>query len=89
MTLEVHSVIAPMHVGQRGSLLPNVVVSSILTAFLITEWHLSGTQGTENDLDVIEHDHAGLPPTIHLRDAPQSKRGAHHTSSTIIIALAQ
>jgi len=33
-----------MCVGQLGSLLPHVVVSSILAAFLIPEWHLSGAQ---------------------------------------------
>ena len=30
--------------GQLGSLLPHVVVPSILAAFLIPEWHLSGAQ---------------------------------------------
>src|SRR5260370_37085323 len=33
-----------MCVGQLGSLLPHVVVPSILAAFLIPEWHLSGAQ---------------------------------------------
>ena len=33
-----------MCVGQLGSLLPHVVVPSILVAFLIPEWHLSGAQ---------------------------------------------
>ena len=38
------SVIVAMCVGQLGSLLPHVVVPSILAAFLIPEWHLSGAQ---------------------------------------------
>jgi predicted MFS family arabinose efflux permease len=42
--LEGRSVIAAMCVGQLGSLLPHVVVPSILAAFLIPEWHLSGAQ---------------------------------------------
>src|SRR6266851_4987992 len=33
-----------MCVGQLGSLLPHVVVPSILAAFLIPEWHLIGAQ---------------------------------------------
>src|SRR3954452_2665488 len=33
-----------MCLGQIGSLLPHVVVPSILAAFLIPEWHLSGAQ---------------------------------------------
>jgi MFS family permease len=33
-----------MCVGQLGSLLPHVVVPSILAAFLIPEWHLTGGQ---------------------------------------------
>ena len=33
-----------MCVGQLGSLLPHVVVPSILAGFLIPEWHLSGAQ---------------------------------------------
>ena len=33
-----------MCVGQLGSLLPHVVVPSILAAFLIPEWQLSGAQ---------------------------------------------
>jgi predicted MFS family arabinose efflux permease len=33
-----------MCAGQLGSLLPHVVVPSILAAFLIPEWHLSGAQ---------------------------------------------
>jgi predicted MFS family arabinose efflux permease len=33
-----------MCVGQLGSLLPHVVVPSILAAFLIPQWHLSGAQ---------------------------------------------
>jgi predicted MFS family arabinose efflux permease len=37
-------VIVAMCVGQLGSLLPHVVVPSILAAFLIPEWHLSGAQ---------------------------------------------
>src|SRR3982074_932902 len=43
-TLEGRSVILAMCVGQLGSLLPHVVVPSILAAFLIPEWHLSGAQ---------------------------------------------
>jgi predicted MFS family arabinose efflux permease len=42
--LEGRSVILAMAVGQLGSLLPHVVVPSILAAFLIPEWHLSGAQ---------------------------------------------
>src|SRR3982751_2607487 len=38
------SIIAAMCVGQLGSLLPHVVVPSILAAFLIPEWHLTGAQ---------------------------------------------
>lgn len=38
------SIIAAMCVGQLGSLLPHVVVASILAVFLIPEWHLSGAQ---------------------------------------------
>jgi hypothetical protein len=33
-----------MCVGQLGRLLPHVVVPSILAAFLIPEWHLTGAQ---------------------------------------------
>jgi predicted MFS family arabinose efflux permease len=44
ISLEGRSVIAAMCVGQLGSLLPHVVVPSILAAFLIPEWHLSGAQ---------------------------------------------
>ena len=33
-----------MCVGQLGSLLPHVVVPSVLAAFLIPEWHLTGAQ---------------------------------------------
>ena len=33
-----------MCVGQLGSLLPHVVVPSILAAFLIPEWHLTGAE---------------------------------------------
>jgi predicted MFS family arabinose efflux permease len=43
-TLDGRTVIVAMCVGQLGSLLPNVVVPSILAAFLIPEWHLSGAQ---------------------------------------------
>src|SRR4030081_2633327 len=43
-TLEGRSVIVAMCAGQLGSLLPHVVVPSILAAFLIPEWHLSGAQ---------------------------------------------
>jgi predicted MFS family arabinose efflux permease len=43
-TLDGRSVIVAMCVGQLGSLLPHVVVPSILAAFLIPEWHLSGAQ---------------------------------------------
>ena len=44
ISLEGRSVIVAMCVGQLGSLLPHVVVPSILAAFLIPEWHLSGAQ---------------------------------------------
>src|SRR5258705_3225280 len=43
-SLNGRSVIVAMCVGQLGSLLPHVVVLSILAAFLIPEWHLSGAQ---------------------------------------------
>src|SRR2546423_11237027 len=42
--LEGRAVIVAMCLGQLGSLLPHVVVPSILAAFLIPEWHLSGAQ---------------------------------------------
>ena len=42
INLQGRSVIVAMCVGQLGSLLPHVVVPSILAAFLIPEWHLSG-----------------------------------------------
>lgn len=44
LRLEGRSVIAAMCVGQLGSLLPHVVVPSILAAFLIPEWHLTGAE---------------------------------------------
>src|SRR6266481_485309 len=44
ISLEGRSVIVAMCVGQLGSLLPHVVVPSILAAFLIPEWHLTGAQ---------------------------------------------
>lgn len=44
LRLEGRSVIAGMCVGQLGSLLPHVVVPSILAAFLIPEWQLTGAQ---------------------------------------------
>src|ERR1044072_6247371 len=44
ISLEGRSVIVAMCLGQLGSLLPHVVVPSILAAFLIPEWHLSGAQ---------------------------------------------
>ena len=44
ISLNGRSVIVAMCVGQLGSLLPHVVVPSILAAFLIPEWHLSGAQ---------------------------------------------
>ena len=44
ISLEGRPVIIAMCVGQLGSLLPHVVVPSILAAFLIPEWHLSGAQ---------------------------------------------
>jgi hypothetical protein len=44
ISLEGRSVIAAMCVGQLGSLLPHVVVPSVLAAFLIPEWHLTGAQ---------------------------------------------
>jgi predicted MFS family arabinose efflux permease len=43
-TLQGRSLIAAMCFGQLGSLLPHVVVPSILAGFLIPEWHLSGTE---------------------------------------------
>src|SRR5260221_10667271 len=44
ISLSGRSVIVAMCVGQLGSLLPHVVVPSILAAFLIPEWHLTGAQ---------------------------------------------
>src|SRR3954468_7470070 len=44
ISLEGRSVIVAMCVGQLGSLLPHVVVPSVLAAFLIPEWRLSGAQ---------------------------------------------
>ena len=44
ISLNGRSVIVAMCVGQLGSLLPHVVVPSILAGFLIPEWHLSGAQ---------------------------------------------
>src|SRR6478609_4331973 len=44
ISLEGRSIIAAMCLGQLGSLLPHVVVPSILAAFLIPEWHLSGAR---------------------------------------------
>jgi len=38
------SIVGAMCVGQLGSLLPHVVVPSILAAFLIPEWHLTGAE---------------------------------------------
>lgn len=43
-TLDGRPVILAMCLGQLGSLLPHVVVPSILAQFLIPEWHLSGAQ---------------------------------------------
>ncbi len=44
ISLEGRSVIVAMCLGQLGSLLPHVVVPSVLAAFLIPEWQLSGAQ---------------------------------------------
>jgi predicted MFS family arabinose efflux permease len=44
MTLEGRTVIFAMCLGQLGSLLPHVVVPSILAGFLIPEWRLTGAQ---------------------------------------------
>ena len=44
ITLTGRSVIVAMCVGQLGSLLPHVVVPSILAGFLIPEWRLTGAQ---------------------------------------------
>jgi predicted MFS family arabinose efflux permease len=44
VTLEGRRLIAAMCLGQLGSLLPHVVVPSILAGFLIPEWHLSGAE---------------------------------------------
>src|SRR3954463_7726112 len=38
------SIVAAMCVGQLGSLLPHVLVPSVLAAFLIPEWQLSGAE---------------------------------------------
>jgi predicted MFS family arabinose efflux permease len=42
--MSARSVVAAMCAGQLGSLLPHVVVPSVLAAFLIPEWHLSGAE---------------------------------------------
>lgn len=42
--LEGRSIIFAMCLGQVGSLLPHVVVPSILAQFLIPQWHLSGAE---------------------------------------------
>src|SRR2546421_11645275 len=44
ISLDGRSVIVAMCLGQLGSLLPHVVVPSILAGFLIPEWKLSGAQ---------------------------------------------
>src|SRR5437868_7764245 len=44
IALQGRAVIVAMCVGPLGSPLPHVVVPSILAAFLIPEWHLSGAQ---------------------------------------------
>jgi MFS family permease len=44
ISLQGRSVIVATCVGQLGSLLPHVVVPSILAGFLIPEWHLTGAQ---------------------------------------------
>jgi len=44
ITLAGRPVIIAMCIGQLGSLLPHVVVPSVLAAFLIPEWHLTGAQ---------------------------------------------
>jgi predicted MFS family arabinose efflux permease len=44
INLQGRSVIVAICVGQLGSLLPHVVVPSILAGFLIPEWHLTGAQ---------------------------------------------
>src|SRR5882672_9338338 len=41
ISLQGRPIIAAMCLGQLGSLLPHVVVPSILAAFLIPEWHLA------------------------------------------------
>jgi len=45
ISLQGRSVIVAMCLGQLGSLVPHVVVPSILAAFLIPEWRLSGAAG--------------------------------------------
>src|ERR1700712_5133314 len=42
--LERRRLVAAMCLGQLGSLLPHVVVPSILAGFLIPEWHLGGAE---------------------------------------------
>ena len=44
ITITGRTVIFAMCVGQLGSLLPHVVVPSILAGFLIPQWHLTGSQ---------------------------------------------
>jgi predicted MFS family arabinose efflux permease len=44
ISLQGRSVIVAICMGQLGSLLPHVVVPSVLAAFLIPEWHLTGAQ---------------------------------------------
>jgi predicted MFS family arabinose efflux permease len=44
ITITGRAVIVAMCVGQLGSLLPHVVVPSVLAGFLIPQWHLTGAQ---------------------------------------------
>ena len=44
ITIAGRTVIFAMCVGQLGSLLPHVVVPSVLAGFLIPQWHLTGAQ---------------------------------------------
>jgi hypothetical protein len=74
-TLEGRSVVAAMCVGQLGGLLPHVVVPSILAAFLISEWHLSG------QVRAFIHIALALPLNLSLPRAEPLKVSVHEEAS--------
>lgn len=71
LRLEGRSVIAAMCVGQLGGLLPHVVVPSILAAFLIPEWHLTGA---EAGLLLVLQAHADRTPVGTLTDRIDARK---------------